>query len=285
MAKNWDFLQELVFNFGSDLANNPTQYMMECAFRHHQLNWRYVQFEFGPEKLEAAVGAMRLLGFRGGNCTIPYKVAITRYLDRLGDSASLIGAVNCVVRVGDELVGENTDGKGFLESFRQVADPAGQNIVILGAGGAARAIAVELALSGARQLTIVNRKETRGRELAELLQEKVHVSAQFVPWQGEFAAPQDTFAVVNATSIGMSDRTARVPLAVDSLEASMLVADVIVNPPDSQLVRDASERGCTVLDGLGMVVNQAVIAFRYWTGFDPERTVMQKALKEVLELA
>ena len=139
MTKEWNFLQKLVFNFGHELASNPTQYMMEQAFAHHGLPWRYVQFEFGAEELADAVRAMRLLGFRGGNCTIPFKVAIIEHLDGLGESASMMEAVNCVVRRGDELIGENTDGKGFMQSFRQIADPAGKSVVILGAGGAARA--------------------------------------------------------------------------------------------------------------------------------------------------
>ena len=118
MAQEWNFLQELVFCFGNPLAENPTQLMMESAFRHHGLNWRYVNFQVTPEHLGDAVRAMLPLRFRGGNCTMPYKVAITEHLDRLGESAELIGAVNCVVRAGEELVGENTDGKGFAESLR-----------------------------------------------------------------------------------------------------------------------------------------------------------------------
>lgn len=282
MPKPWNFLQPLVFNFGRDLARNPTQYMMERAFEHHGLNWRYVQFEFGPEKLADAVRAMRLLEFRGGNCTIPYKVAIIEHLDGLGKSASLMGAVNCVVRRGTELIGENTDGKGFLQSFREVADPSGKSIVILGAGGAARAIAVELALADAKQLTIVNRNQRRGEELAALVRDKVVVKANYVSWSGDYSVPDDADVLVNATSIGMSDADARVPVVTESLRPGTVVADVIVDPPHTRLLRDARERGCTVLDGLGMVVNQALIAFNYWTNVQPDREVMKKALNEVL---
>jgi shikimate dehydrogenase len=284
MAKSWDFLQHLVFNFGAELASNPTQYMMECAFRAHELNWRYVQFEFEPDKLGEAVQAMRLLGFHGGNCTIPYKVAITEHLDRLGDSARLMGAVNCVVRDGDHLVGENTDGKGFLQSFAEIASPTGKSVVILGAGGAARAIAVELALAGARQITVVNRNEQRGQDLVSILSTQTKTIANFVKWQGDYVVDDQAEAVINATSIGMSDPDARVPLAVESLNPSTIVADVIVNPPNTRLIREARQRGCTALDGLGMVVNQAAIAFNFWTGFQPDADVMRRALQEVLML-
>jgi shikimate dehydrogenase len=284
MAKEWNFLQDLVFNFGAELASNPTQYMMEQCFRDRGLNWRYVQFEFGPEKLEEAVHAMRLLGFHGGNCTMPYKVEITKHLDALGKSAEVMGAVNTVVRRGDKLVGENTDGKGFLQSFRSVADPAGKAVAILGAGGAARAIAVELALAGAPRFVVVNRSEKRGQELAELLRGKVGADAGYEPWQEDYKVPADIDVVVNATSIGMGDREARVAIDVESLRSDLVVADVVISPPDTWLIRTARERGATAIDGLGMVIHQAVIAFNYWTGEEADPQVMRVALEEVLGL-
>ena len=122
MAQRWNFRQELVFCFGHHLADNPTQHMLEKAFRHHGLNWRYVNFELGNERLAEAVRAVRVLGFRGGNCTMPCKVTVIPHLDRLGQSAGVMEAVNCVVVDGEEFVGENTDGKGFLQSLREVTD-------------------------------------------------------------------------------------------------------------------------------------------------------------------
>src|SRR5260221_7668449 len=152
--------------------------MTEAAFRHHGLDWRYVQFEIEPEALGDAVRGMRAMGFRGGNVTTPHKVAIVKHLDRIAESASLMGAVNCIVRRGSELVGENTDGKGFVQSLRGVTDPAGKKVVILGAGGAARAIGVELALAGVKSLIVVNRNPDRGRELAELLRSRTKVATE-----------------------------------------------------------------------------------------------------------
>lgn len=282
MARQWNFKQELVFCFGHHLADNPTQHMLEKAFRHHGLNWRYVNFELGNERLAEAVRAVRVLGFRGGNCTMPCKVTVIPHLDRLGQSAGLMEAVNCVVVDGEELVGENTDGKGFLQSLGEVTDPAGKRVTILGAGGAARAIAVETALAGASRITIVNRSPRRGRQLVELLQTRTEVEARFLPWQGDHAVSDDTQILINATSIGMHpDAGARVPLRTDTLTPGMVVADVIANPPLTRLLRDAADRGCTVLDGLGMLVNQGVISFRYWTGQNPDSSVMRAALEEV----
>ena len=144
-----NFKQELTAVFGQPVAENPTQAMIEAAYKHHGLDWRYLTIEVAPENLAVAVKGAGVMGFKGFNCTIPHKVAVIPLLDELGESAALMGAVNCVVRDGDRWIGQNTDGKGFVESLKELTDPKGLEITILGAGGAARAIAVELALSGA----------------------------------------------------------------------------------------------------------------------------------------
>ena len=268
--------------FGQPVAGNPTQYMMEKAFAQVGLDWRYLTLDVAPDALGDAIRGMRAMGFRGCNLTIPHKVEVIQYLDRSSEAATLMGAVNCVHRVGDELVGDNTDGKGFVQSLREATDPAGKNIVILGAGGAARAIAVEVGLAGAAAITVVNRGEQRGSELAALLNDKVHVAAQFVRWEGDYKVPPETDVLINATSIGLGDAEARVPVAAETLEADMVVADVIFNPPETRFLRDARSRDCQTLDGLGMLVNQAVIAFHIWTGRDADPAVMREALEEFL---
>jgi shikimate dehydrogenase len=276
------FKPELCCLFGKPVAENPTQPMIEAAFRHHGLNWRYVQCEVEPEALGDAVRGMRAMGFRGGNVTTPHKVAVVKHLDRIAESAAVMGAVNCIVRRGSELVGENTDGKGFVASLRTKTDPAGKRVVVLGAGGAARAIAVELALAGAKAVTVVNRNPARGRDLVELLRGRTKIPAEFATWEGDYRVPDDADVLVNATSIGLfPDVQARIPLDVSTLRSGMVVADVIPNPPDTRLLREARARGCEVLDGLGMLVNQGVIGFKYWTGIDAEPSVMRRALEDV----
>ncbi len=272
------FQQEITAVFGQPVAENPTQVMIESAFANCGLAWRYLTLEVSPANLAAAVAGAKAMGFRGFNLTIPHKVEVIQYLDRLSEAAELMGAVNCVIRDGEELIGENTDGKGFVESLREVADPTGKNVVILGAGGAARAIAVELSLAGAARFTIVNRAEDRGRGLTNLLKEKLQANVEFVPWARDYAVPPETDVVINATSIGLyPDVDARIPLDVETLTKQMVVADVIPNPPQTRLVREATARGCQVLDGLGMLVNQGVIGFRLWTGVDPDPAVMRAA--------
>jgi shikimate dehydrogenase len=277
-------LQEIVCCIGQPVAGNPTQYMMEKAFVAAGLDWRYLTLEVPPEKLADAVCGLRALGFKGANFTIPHKVAVIPLLDELSPAAEMMGAVNCVNRVGDKLVGENTDGKGFVQSLREFGELTGKRVVVLGAGGAARAIAVELGLSGVGEITIVNRSAIRGEELAALLRERVKISSQFVHWEGDYAIPAEADIVVNATSIGLGDSAARLPIDVESLRPELIVADVIFNPPQTWLLRTAADHGCRTLDGLGMLVNQAVIGFRIWTGIEPDAAVMREALEEFLEL-
>lgn len=282
MTKELNFKQELTAAFGQPIAENPTQVMVEAAYRHHNLDWRYLTIEVGPHDLEDAVKGAKVMGFQGFNCTIPHKVKVIDYLDGLGESASLMGAVNCVVRKDGKWIGENTDGKGFVSSLKELTDPAGKNVVIFGAGGAARAIGVEVALAGASAITIVNRSTERGEELTNLLDEKLPTKANFVPWDKTFVIPDGTDVLINATSIGLfPDVDARLDFDLESLTAETVVADVIPNPPTTNLVRDARAKGCKVIDGLGMLVNQGVIGIRHWTGIDPDPSVMRAALEEV----
>lgn len=282
MAKVWNFKQELTGAFGLPIAENPTQYMIESAFKHHGLDWRYLSLEVAASDLGDAVKGARAMGFRGFNCTLPHKVAVIDHLDALGESAELMGAVNCVVRRGDRLVGENTDGKGFVKSLKDLRDPKGADVVIFGAGGAARAISVELALAGAKRITIVNRSEERGLALVDLLRDRVKISADFVRWDGDYQVPSGGEVLINATSIGLfPDIEARVPLVEESLRADLVVADVIPNPPATRLVQAARRAGCRVIDGKGMLVNQGVLGFKYWTGVDADPEVMHAALADV----
>ena len=279
-----NFLHELTGSMSQGAAGNPTVAMIEAAFAHHGLHWRYINMEVTPEDLGAAVRGARAMGFRGFNCSLPHKVTVIAHLDGLGESAAVMGAVNCVVRRGEKLIGENTDGKGFLKSLASVADPKGKSVVLFGAGGAARAIAVELGLAGARRITVVNRSEGRGAELVDLLRGKLRVESELVMWRGDFAVPAGTDLVINATSIGLYDTDARLGLDVSTLQPAMAVADVIGNPPRTRLIRDAEARGCRALDGLGMLVNQGIVAVQYWTGVEPDAAVMRRALETALGL-
>jgi shikimate dehydrogenase len=273
------FRQELVAVFGQPVEENPTQAMIEAAFAAAGLDWRYLTIEVAPEDLGDAVRGARAMGFRGFNCTIPHKVAVVEHLDRLSEAAGLIGAVNCVVREGEALLGENTDGAGFLAALRRRRDPKGTRVVLLGAGGAARAIGVELALAGAESITVVNRSAERGRELGVVLEGLVADVAVEPPGDG-FRVPAGTDLVVNATSIGLYPAVeAVVPLVLDEVAGRALVADVIPNPPETRFLRETAAAGCETLDGLEMLVEQGRIGFELWTGVEPDTGVMRAALR------
>ncbi len=223
--------------FGYPVAENPTQAMLEPAFADMGLDWRYLTVEVRPEDLAEAVRGARAMNWHGFNCTIPHKVAVIPHLDRLNPAAEVIGAVNCVIIKDGELIGDNTDGKGFLESVSALRPIKGLDVVVLGAGGAARAIAVELALAGASRLTIVNRTLSKAEELARTVRERTGVHAIPVIWEGLYRIPEDVDLVVNATSIGLyPDVDALVPIEIESLSPHMLVCDVIPNPPCTMLI-------------------------------------------------
>lgn len=279
------FLSEITGSFAQPCAENPTVAMIEAAYRHHGMNWRYLNCEVAPHQLAAAVAGARAMNWAGFNCSLPHKVSVIPHLDGLGESARHIGAVNCVVRRGESYIGENTDGKGFLQSLRAVADPSGWNVVVLGAGGASRAVSVELALAGVQQITVVNRSEDRARGLVETLQRVGSVRVDWRSWDQPFAVPPATQLVVNTTSMGLFPDVEACPALIwESLEPDTLVADVVFNPPVTRFLRAAQTRGCRTLDGLGMLVNQGVIGVKYWSGVDVNADVMKACLSKIFEV-
>ena len=282
------FKAELVGVFGTPVAENPTGAMQEAAFRARGLNWRYLTIEVFPEDLEDAIVGLRAFNMAGINLTIPHKVSVIQHLDRLTSEAELIGAVNTVVRENGQLVGYNTDGKGFLRSIREDAgvDLRGKRVVFLGAGGAARAMSVELALANVAHITVVNRTVSRGQALTQLLEEKTPVHARLVHWKGEFRVPSKTDILVNATPVGLYPETEEMPaVAVDSIRAGMVVCDVVPNPPETAFLRAAASRGAICLTGLGMLVYQGAIAFEKWTEVEAPVNVMRRTLREIFDPA
>ena len=281
-----DFTAKLVACLGDPVRENPTGVMLEAAFHALGLTWRYLTIEVPSAKLRDAVTGIRALGMRGANLTIPHKVAVMEHLDGIAPDAALIGAVNTVRREGDRLIGENTDGKGFLRGLRLDAgiEPAGKRAVILGAGGAARAIVTELALAGASDVLVVNRSIRRGEQMVAELALKTKAPIRFEPWQGAYRIPPGVHLLVNATSIGLyPDVDAMPPVDWSLASGNMLVSDAVPNPPETRLLREARRLGLPVLDGLSMLVYQGAIGFRMWTGQEAPVSVMKEALRAAFE--
>ena len=296
--------QSVLVLLSHPVDGNPTQYMMEKALAHHQLDWRYLSLDISPEDLEDAVRGIRGLGFAGGHCAGPYKLSVIPLLNRLTEKAEMIGAVNLIFREEDELVGENTEGRGFIDALERLPKPiedestedetpkeklpekplAEKKVVLLGAGRMARAVGVELSAAGIAEITIVSRDQAPARELAKLLAEKFQVGTSAAHWEEDYELPDDVDLLINATTIGHEDPDARVPLVMESLSAATTVADVTADPPGTRLLSEAAERGCQTLDGLSMYIAQVAAGFKLWTGVDPDSTVMREAIEEFLEV-
>jgi len=277
-------VQPLLAMLACPVGGNPTQYMVDRAFLHHDLDWRYLTFEVMPEDLESAVRGMRVLGFHGVHLADPHKGSVIPLLDRTTETGTMIGSVNLVFREEDELVGDNTEGKGVLQAISNTLNPAGRQAVVLGAGRIARAVAVELAAAGAAGLTIVNRTQDRAKELVALLSDQFDVPVAAVAWQGDFSVPPETELLVHATTLGRASEEVSVPLVLDSLHPELFVADVNIGSPQTRLLGAAARRGCKTLDGLSMLVEQVAIAINLWTGVDPKRQVLREAAEEFLGL-
>jgi shikimate dehydrogenase len=274
-------LPALTGSFSTPAAGNPTVAIMEAAYAHHGIDARYINCEVAAEDLPDAVRGATAMGWIGFNCSLPHKVAVIELLDELAESASLIGAVNCAVRRDGRWIGENTDGQGFLASLRTLTEPEGQRVLILGAGGAARAIAVELALAGAAELWVANRSLAKASEIAALINSETSCACTAVEWRLELMVPASATVVVNATSLGLPG-SGGVPISFDAIPMGLVACDVIPNPPDTSFLQRARQAGARTLDGRGMLLNQGAINIELWTGVDPDRGVMGRALDEAI---
>jgi shikimate dehydrogenase len=279
------FVSLLTGSFSTPAADNPTVAVMEAAYRHHGLDARYLNCEVAPTGLRDAVRGARAMGWAGFNCSIPHKVAVIEHLDGLADSAGIIGAVNCVVIRDGRMTGENTDGQGFVGALRTMREPAGAQVCVLGAGGAARAVVVETALAGAAHVTVMARRLGEAERLADLVRTHTPASADAVALTPSAGVPEGTDILVNATNAGLQpDAEGMVDLDLATLTGIDLVADVVPNPPQTRLLREAQDRGCRTLDGLGMLVAQAAVNMELWTGVVADRPVMRHALETALRI-
>lgn len=285
--KEQNYLDNLVGVFGHPVSENPGVVIQEAAFRALGLDrWRFLTIDVNPEEIANAISGLKAMKMRGINCTIPHKIEVIKYLDKIAPSAKLIGAVNTIINDDGVLTGENTDGQGFMIALASAGISAkDKNIVVLGAGGAARAICVELALAGAKKLTIVNipKDMALGEGLVQTLKENTTVSVDYVPWVDKFRIPVGTDILVNATSIGLYPNITDKPnIDYDTLTTAMYVQDVIPNPAFTPFLQEAEKRGVRWQSGLSMLINQAALNITMWTGLEPDKDVMKQALEKAL---
>jgi shikimate dehydrogenase len=272
---------------GDPVAHSMSPAMHNAAYRKMGLDYIYLALPVKSADLKAAVEGLRALNFRGFNVTMPHKVAIIPLLDGLDPLAEKIGAVNTVVNECGELRGYNTDGPGFLQALLEHGvEPQGKNIVVLGAGGASRAISYVLAQRGAR-LTILNRKLEMdwAEDIAAFLREDLGAEAAAVELDGERlqAALAGADVLINATSVGMDPASDKSLVPAELLRAGLMVCDVIYSPLQTRLIREARAAGCRTVGGVDMLAWQGVLCFEKWTGQPVPPEMMRQEAVRMLE--
>ncbi|WP_456455656.1 shikimate dehydrogenase [Methanopyrus sp.] len=273
---------------GHPVEHSMSPAMHNAAFKELGLNYVYLAFDVPPERLEGAVRGAADLGIVGLNVTIPHKEAVMELCDELDRDAELTGAVNTVRFSRGKIEGFNTDGEGFLRALQEETDfdPRGTKSVILGAGGAARAVSFKLATEGADEIVIANRTVSRAERLAEELREKVGVKARAIGLDGDEIERelQDADLLVDATPVGMYPNENEPPLVTaDQMREDLIVNDLVYNPPRTRLLEEAEKAGAVPVSGVGMLVYQGALAFELWTGEKAPVDVMREAVLEHLQ--
>ncbi|WP_342477245.1 shikimate dehydrogenase [Paenibacillus sp. FSL H7-0350] len=267
---------------GDPIAQSKSPLMHGAALQALGLSGAYVPLHITPDKLGDAVQAIRTLGFRGVNVTIPHKVAVMQYLDRLDSSAVDVGAVNTIVNDNGILTGFNTDGIGYVRSLmtEAVPDLTGTRILVIGAGGAARGIVSALLKEQPASVLIVNRNEERARQLADSFSSRGSLTGAGMDAVPGVLGSMDI--VINTTSVGMYPHMKDMPIDPSGLHEGMIVSDLIYNPLHTRLLTESLKRGCSVHGGLGMFVYQGAYALEYWTGLEAPAAIMRQTIADCL---
>jgi len=274
---------KLAFVLGHPVTHSLSPAMHRAAFAATGINAAYLPWVVAPDRLAEAVRGLRAMeNLLGANVTVPHKEAIVPLLDGLTPEAEAFGAVNTVLPRDGKLIGDNTDGAGFLAALRADlgCEAGGLTAVVLGAGGAARAVAMSLARAGARRIVLVNRSLERGRLVADAVAARYpacEVAAQALQPRWQVSEVPEIRLLVNTTSVGLHSSD---PLlfAYSSLSAQIMVCDLIYNPPETALLQVARSRGCRTTNGMGMLVHQGALAFERWTGKPAPVHAMREAV-------
>lgn len=260
---------------GDPVRHSLSPILHNAGFAASGLDWAYLAFPVPSGQVAAALGALRALGLEGVSVTMPHKAAVVGHLDRASPTVAALGAANTVVRRGRELVGESTDGAGFMDALASELtppfDPAGARCLVVGAGGAARAVVLALAQAGAAAVVVVNRSPDRAQAAAALAGPLGRV--------GTVEEADGSDLVVNATPLGMEGgaRAGALPVPAERLGPGQLVVDLVYRPLATPLLAAARLRGARTADGLGMLVHQAAHAFSLWTGVPAPLAAMRQA--------
>ena len=267
---------------GDPVEHSRSPQMHNAAFAKAGLDYVYVPFHVRPADLADAIAGFKAINVVGINVTLPHKQAVISHLTSISREAELIGAVNTLTFTEEGIHGDNTDAPGVLRALEEngnMSVPVGENVVVLGAGGAARAVVVALALAGVASVTIANRTVEKAVSLAEEMSQKTGVFMQGLGLADARlpAAVREGMLLINTATVSM-DATHPLLISADWLQPNTIVYDIVYTPPVTPLMRAAAARGCETLGGIGMLVHQGAIAFETWTGIVPCTETMHQAL-------
>ena len=270
--------------FGYPIRHTLSPVLHQAAFRALGLPYYYLPFEVAPEKLKDAMAAVIALNMKGVNITRPHKETVIPYLYRLTKDAQKIGAVNTIEIVNGQPIGHNTDGAGFLQSLAdEKIDPAGMRVILLGAGGAARAVAVALLTRKISRLVIVSRSAKRGHALAKhlalLCRNKIEI--KWHPFDAKKSFSDEMTLLINTTPLGMK-KSDPLPYSPDLFHPTWIVADLIYSPHKTALLLAAEREGLKTVPGIGMLLHQGALSFEIWTKQKAPIEAMRNALQKTL---
>jgi shikimate dehydrogenase len=269
--------------FGHPVAENPIDRMFDAVYAYYGLNWQFWKMDITSSvEIPVAIAGAKAMGFAGFCITVPYKIDVIENLDGFDEDVRVMGAANYVTFEEGRMIGHNNDGKGVVKAIEKVTSIAGKRIVMLGAGGAGRAMAVEIARAGAAHLTVITRRQSQGVEVAKLVRQATGVPTEWILWAGDIALPEGTQIVLNATHLGALPELEVVPIDWNTVPTDATFVDVITNPRITPFLETAREQGCSVVDGVDMLVQLAMQIFEAWTGISPDEQVFQKAVEKAL---
>ncbi len=260
-----DAKTDLYCIFGNPVSHSKSPIMHNTLFNAYKINASYLAFNIND--IETGINAVRELDIKGVSITIPFKEKVIEFLDDVDSEAKKIGAVNTIVNKNGKLFGYNTDWSGAIEPLKEFGIK-GKRVGIIGAGGSARAIAYGIKKNKGA-LTIINRSQKNGKELAELF------SSDFLQLD---SINKKFDIIINTTPLGMVPKIEDTPFKKEYLKKDMIVMDIVYNPLETQLIKDAKNAGCITIDGLSMFINQGANQFKLWTGIDPSLEKIKNTL-------
>ncbi len=275
---------KIVGVIGDPVEHSLSPIMHNAAFKHLGLDYIYVPFHVKKGAVGDAIKGMKAFNIQGLNVTIPHKIDVIDYIDEIDDVAELIGAVNTLKLVNGKIEAFNTDGAGCVRALEEIISLGGKKVLILGAGGAARAVAFQLSISGIESLCILNRTPRNARKIAEDIKEKLGIEVS----SGSLKEIENRIGgvdiLIDTTPVGMYPHSKVKPLVTaDMMHENLIVKDLVYNPPNTVLLKEAERAGAKTISGIKMLVYQGAESFRIWTGKEAPINVMENAIMEIIK--